>query len=38
MKKAADMLAGFHRSRADHCFGWWSDVGSFGEDFFGDDD
>jgi hypothetical protein len=23
--------------RADHCNEWWSYVGSFGDDFFGDD-
>ena len=38
MKKAAVRFAGFRRSRADRGAGWWSYVGSFGEDFFSDDD
>jgi hypothetical protein len=38
MKKAAVRFAGFHRRPADHWVGWWSYVGSFGEDFFSDDD
>jgi hypothetical protein len=37
MKKAALRFAGFHRSRADRCAGWRAYIGSFGDDFFGDD-
>jgi hypothetical protein len=37
MKKAF-RFAGFRRSRVDRGIGWWAYVGSFGEDFFSDDD
>jgi hypothetical protein len=38
MRNAVLRLAGLGRTRADQCLGWWSYFGSFGEDFFSDDD
>ena len=38
MRNIVLRLTGLGRPRADHCLGWWSYVGSFGEDFFSDDD
>jgi hypothetical protein len=38
MRNIVLRLTGLSWFRAERCLGWWSYVGSFGEDFFSDDD